>query len=107
MTVAIEREIKSLSSIPKRGHRIFSVNLKMVDVGEFWQVARGLGLEPELVHLRYRDQPPQIHALLWEGPLSDVPPNLEQQYDELSEQIDPDAIYFAAGRNQAEYELSL
>ncbi len=96
-----------INFIPKKGYRIFSVNLKMVDVGEFWQIAKEMGFQPELIHLRYANEMPQVHALLWEGAIADQPSNLEEQYDALGELIDPDSIYFAAGRSQSEYQKSL
>jgi hypothetical protein len=104
MPITLERTVRNLSFVPKKGHRIFSVNLKMVDVGELWQIAKEMGFQPELIHLRYADETPQVHALLWEGALTDQPSDLEDQYDALGEMIDPDAIYFAAGRSQAEYQ---
>jgi hypothetical protein len=107
MPITLERTVRNLSFVPKKGHRIFSVNLKMVDVGELWQIAKEMGFQPELIHLRYADETPQVHALLWEGALIDQPSNLEDQYDQLGETIDPDAIYFAAGRSQAEYQESI
>jgi hypothetical protein len=96
-----------MNFVPKKGHRIFSVNLNMVDVGELWQIAKEMGFQPELIHLRYADETPQVHALLWEGALTDQPSDLDDRYDALGEMIDPDAIYFAAGRSQAEYQTSI
>jgi hypothetical protein len=107
MPVTLERTVRNLSFVPKKGHRIFSVNLKMVDVGELWQIAKEMGFQPELIHLRYADETPQVHVLLWEGALTDQPLNLEAQYDQLGETIDPDAIYFAAGRSQVEYQEAI
>jgi hypothetical protein len=107
MLIGSETALENLSFVPKKGHRIFSVNLKMVDVGEFWQIAKEMGFQPELIHLRYGDETPQVHALLWEGALTDQPSDLEDQYDVLGETIDPDAIYFAAGRSQAESQESI
>jgi hypothetical protein len=107
MLITLERTVRNLSFVPKKGHRIFSVNLKMVEVGELWQIAKEMGFQPELIHLRYADETPQVHALLWEGALTDQPSDLENRYDALGEMIDPDAIYFAAGRSQAEYQESI
>ena len=107
MTPTLERTVRNLSFVPKKGHRIFSVNLKMVDVGELWQIAKEMGFQPELIHLRYAEETPQVHALLWEGAIVDQPSNLEEQYDTLGKMIDPDAIYFAAGRSQSEYQESI
>jgi hypothetical protein len=107
MPITLERAVRNLSFVPKKGHRIFSVNLKMVDVGELWQIAKDMGFQPELIHLRYAEEMPQVHALLWEGTLADQPSNLEDHYDALAEMIDPDAIYFAAGRSQSESQESI
>jgi hypothetical protein len=102
MLMPPETTLRTLSFVPKKGHRTFSVNLKMVDVGELWQIAKDMGFQPELIHLRYADETPQVHALLWEGALGDQPSDLEDHYDALAEMIDPDAIYFAAGRSRSE-----
>ena len=107
MPITLEPTVRNLSFVPKKGHRIFSVNLTMVDVGELWQIAKAMGFQPELIHLRYADETPQVHALLWEGPIEHQPSNLDDQYDALGEMIDPDAIYFAAGRSQSEYPKSI
>ncbi len=104
MPITLERTVRTLSFVPKKGHRIFTVNLKMVDVGELWQIAKDMSFQPELIHLRYEEETPQVHALLWEGVLGDQPSDLDDRYDALAEMIDPDAIYFAAGRSQAEYQ---
>jgi hypothetical protein len=104
MTVAIERQVRSLNFVPKKGRRIFAVNLKLVDdVGELWQIAKTMGFIPELVHMSYGSETPQVYALLWEGNLSDAPADLDEKFDALAEQINSDAIYFAAGRSYAEY----
>ncbi len=107
MPATLERTVRTLSFIPKKGFRILSINLKMVDVGELWQIAKEMGFQPELIHLRYADEIPQVHALLWEGALADEPSDLEDKYDAFGEIIDPDAIYFAAGRSQSEYQESI
>ncbi len=105
-TSSISREIRTIALIPRQGQRIFSVNLAMVDVGEFWRVAERLGFCPELVNLRYSANQQQVHALLWEGAIADTPADLEAKFDDLAEQINADAIYYAAGQSQAGWAMA-
>ncbi len=97
MTVATAKKIKTISALPAKGKRFLSVNLSMVDVGDLWQVARGMGLSPELVQLSFSADLTEIHALLWQGTIEETPANLEQIFDDLCEQFPADAIWYPAG----------
>jgi hypothetical protein len=102
MTVAIAREIRTIDLVPQKGRRVLSVNLAGIDVGEVWQVAKAMGLTPELIHLRFSATAVQTHALLWEGAIADTPSGMDDKLDELWDKYG-DVVYYATGESRAEY----
>jgi hypothetical protein len=97
MTGATIEEVRTLSYIPVKGQRFLSVNLAMVDLVEIGNIAKDLGFKMELVKIPSRSGT-QIHALLWEGAISDTPADMDNLVDTLAERIEnPDAIRYAAG----------
>jgi hypothetical protein len=105
---SVERQVKTFSFIPKPGERIFSVNLAMEDVGQLWPRFQAMGFDPEVVQLTWpHSTVSETHALLWQGPQSSAPADLEEKYDQLSEEINPDAIYYALGRGPVKGGASL
>jgi len=97
MTAVTAREIRTLSAIPAKGQRLLSINLALADVGEVWIVAQELGLRPELVHLAHRSGIAEVHALLWQGAISDTPNNLDEQFDELCDRFPSGAVWYPSG----------
>jgi hypothetical protein len=95
MTVAAERKIRTVKFVPQSGEQMFSVNLAMVDVSELMEIAKQMGLKPEVVQMEYRSGATEIHAMLWQGQADAAPADLETKYDRLAELIDADAIRFA------------
>jgi glutamine synthetase len=95
MTVAVERKVRVVKFVPKPGEQIFSVNLAMVDVSDLMEISKQLGLKPEVVQVEYRTGQTEIHAMLWQGPVSQAPADLETKYDQLCDLIDADAVRFA------------
>lgn len=88
--------IKTLRGIPEKGKRFLSVNLALVDVAEFMDIAKELGFKPQLVQIPCIAHT-EIHALLWHGEIADTPEDLEKKFDELAGRINADAIRYATG----------
>ncbi len=89
--------LRILRSVPIPGHRFLSVNLGKVPLNSAIAAATALGFMGELVQMP-TPSGIQVHLLLWEGAIEDTPTDLEDKFDQLSEQIDPDAIRYATGR---------
>ena len=96
MTTATIEGIRTFSFIPPRGQRFLSVNLALVDMANLLDIARELGFKPELVQIHYRSSI-EIHALLWQGAISDTPQDMDEKVDDLAERVNPEAIRYAAG----------
>ena len=88
--------IRTLRLIPPKGTRILSINLALVNHDEAWSIAKRLGFAPEVVQLS-RHPITEIHLLLWQGKIEDIPADLENKVDALADQINTDAIWYAAG----------
>lgn len=100
MTITIAPPVaglRVLKSIPEQGMCYLSVNLALADSAEVFAIAQQLGFQPELIQMPMKDHT-QIHALLWSGPIDQVPPGLDDQFDQLNDVINPLAIRYASGQ---------
>lgn len=96
MTTAPIEGIRTLSYIPVQGQRFLSVNLALVDLKEIGALATDLGFKLELVQIPSKSGI-QVHALLWEGAMTETPTDLDDRVDTLADRVNPDAIRYAAG----------
>ena len=96
MTAATLESIKTFPYRPVQGRRFLSVNLALVDLTEITEFAKELGFKPELVKIQGKSGT-QVHALLWEGAISDTPADMDKKLDYLADRINTDAIRYATG----------
>lgn len=96
MTTATIEGIRTLSPIPAKGEQYLSVNLALVELAALLDIAKELDFKPELVQVQYRSGI-QVHALLWQGKISDAPSDLDGRIDTLADRINTDAIHSARG----------
>ena len=96
MSTATLESIKNIPYRPAQGRRFLSVNLALVNLTEVAEVAKELGFKPELIRIESKSGT-QIHALLWEGAISETPPDMENRVDTLADRINTDAIRYATG----------
>lgn len=96
MATATIESIRTLSPLPAQGEQYLSVNLALVDLAELSDIARKQGFKPELVQIQYRSTT-QVHALLWQGMISDAPVDMGDRVDVLADCINTDAIRSVGG----------
>lgn len=85
--------IRAISPFPASDRVLLSVNLARVDLAEFMQAIAPLNFTPQLVQMSFQSGI-QIHALLWEGAISEVPPDLSSRYEALASRLDWWAIRY-------------
>jgi hypothetical protein len=97
-----DKGLRTLRYIPKKGEHQLSINLGLADAATVFEMARVMGLNPEIVQIPTM-KGVEIHALLIfkqevkESPLmSDS--EVSQKLDEWSDRINPDAIRHVYGR---------
>ena len=95
MTTTLEG-IKTIPFIPSKGTRILSINLALVNHAEVIRLAVELGFKPEIIQVARR-RSTELHALLWQGAIEDTPSDMDEKVDALADQINTDAIRYAAG----------
>ncbi len=89
--------LRVLKSIPEQGMCYLSVNLTLADSAEVFSIAQQLEFQPELIQMPMKNHT-QIHALLWSGPIDQVPPDLDDRFDRLTDVINPAAVRYALGQ---------
>jgi hypothetical protein len=88
--------IKTIPTIPRKGEQYLSVNLALVSLPELVTVAQSLGFKTEVVQIHQRSGT-EVHALLWEGMMTDAAADLNERIDALADRIDTKSIRSVRG----------
>jgi hypothetical protein len=106
MPATIVKDLRTIRNIPRPGEHQLSINLGLANTETVLRFARENGLGFELVQIQTRDGI-EIHALLLaeEGveslPFGSEGSEISDKLDELSSQINPDAIRHVYGKLKA------
>ena len=88
--------IKTIPTIPRKGEQYLSVNLALVSLPELVTVAQSLGFKTEVVQIHQRSGT-EVHALLWEGMITEAETDLNERINALADHIDTKAIRSVRG----------